>query len=58
MKLRASILTRVSTADQAVHGHSLEMQYRRCMEVIESQGWEYIDHYEGPRRERLPQTTR
>ena len=47
MKLRASILTRVSTADQAVHGHSLEMQYRRCMEVIESQGWEYIDHYEG-----------
>ena len=45
---RAAVYTRVSTAEQANEGYSIEEQERRCKAQIESKGWRYIGTYSDP----------
>jgi site-specific DNA recombinase len=43
VNLRAAIYTRVSTADQAREGYSLDEQERKCAAYIEREGWTLVD---------------
>lgn len=45
---RACVYTRVSTAEQAAEGYSIEEQERMCKAAIESKGWAYIGTYSDP----------
>ena len=45
---RACVYTRVSTAEQAMEGYSIEEQDRMCRAAIESKGWMYICTYSDP----------
>lgn len=45
---RACIYTRVSTAEQANEGYSIEEQERRCKALIESKGWRYVRTFSDP----------
>ena len=45
---RACVYTRVSTAEQAAEGYSIEEQERMCKAAIESMGWRYIGTYSDP----------
>lgn len=45
---KACIYTRVSTAEQANEGYSIEEQERRCRAAIESKGWLYTKTYSDP----------
>lgn len=45
---RAAVYTRVSTAEQASEGYSIEEQERRCKAAIESRGWGYVGTYSDP----------
>ena len=45
---RACVYTRVSTAEQANEGYSLEEQDRKCQAAIVSKGWEYVGTYSDP----------
>lgn len=45
---KACVYTRVSTAEQANEGYSIEEQERMCKAAIESKGWEYITTYSDP----------
>jgi len=46
--LKACIYTRVSTAEQAKEGYSIEEQERKCRAAIESKGWRYTKTYSDP----------
>lgn len=45
---KACVYTRVSTAEQANEGYSIEEQERMCKAAIESKGWQYIITYSDP----------
>lgn len=45
---RACVYTRVSTAEQANEGYSIEEQERMCKAAIESKGWYYVTTYSDP----------
>ena len=45
---RACVYTRVSTAEQAAEGYSIEEQERMCKAAIESKGWQYVATYSDP----------
>ncbi|MCH5197997.1 MAG: recombinase family protein [Oscillospiraceae bacterium] len=45
---KACVYTRVSTAEQAAEGYSIEEQERKCKAAIESKGWEYVRTYSDP----------
>lgn len=45
---RACVYTRVSTAEQAKDGFSIEEQERKCKAAIVSKGWEYVGTYSDP----------
>lgn len=45
---RACIYTRVSTAEQAEEGYSIEEQEVRCKGAIVSKGWQYVRTYSDP----------
>ena len=45
---RACVYTRVSTAEQANEGYSIEEQERMCKAGIESKGWMYVGTYSDP----------
>lgn len=45
---KACIYTRVSTAEQASEGYSIEEQERKCRAAIESKGWQYVGTYSDP----------
>ena len=45
---RACVYTRVSTAEQAMEGYSIEEQERKCKAAIESVGWRYVGTYSDP----------
>lgn len=45
---RACVYIRVSTAEQATGGYSIEEQERMCKAAIESKGWEYVGTYSDP----------
>lgn len=44
----ACVYTRVSTAEQANEGYSIEEQDKRCRAAIESKGWTYVGTYSDP----------
>lgn len=44
----ACVYTRVSTAEQAAEGYSIEEQDRMCRAAIESKGWTYVTTYSDP----------
>jgi site-specific DNA recombinase len=44
-KIRASIYLRVSTEEQAVEGHGLDSQLRKCMAFVESQGFTLLEKH-------------
>lgn len=46
--MRAAIYTRVSTADQAREGFSMDEQERKCKEYIEREGWTLSGVYREP----------
>ena len=46
--MKACIYTRVSTAEQATEGYSIEEQERRCRASIESKGWDFAGTYSDP----------
>lgn len=46
--LNACVYTRVSTAEQAEEGYSIEEQEKRCKAAINSKGWNYIATYSDP----------
>ena len=46
--MKACVYTRVSTAEQANEGYSIEEQERRCRSAIESKGWRYVGTYSDP----------
>lgn len=46
--MKACVYTRVSTAEQATEGYSVEEQERMCKAAIESKGWEYVGTYSDP----------
>lgn len=48
MKKKACIYSRVSTAEQANEGYSIEEQERMCKAAIESKGWEYVATFSDP----------
>lgn len=45
---KACVYTRVSTAEQANEGYSIEEQERMCKAAIESKGWVYVRTYTDP----------
>lgn len=45
---KACVYTRVSTAEQAAEGYSIEEQERMCKAAIESKGWAYVATYSDP----------
>lgn len=45
---KACVYTRVSTAEQANEGYSIEEQERMCKAGIESKGWEYAGTFSDP----------
>lgn len=45
---RACVYTRVSTAEQANEGYSIDEQERMCKAAIESKGWQYVTTYSDP----------
>lgn len=45
---KACVYTRVSTAEQAAEGYSIEEQDRMCRAAIESKGWTYVTTYSDP----------
>ena len=45
---KACVYTRVSTAEQANEGYSIEEQERMCRAGIESKGWEYVGTFSDP----------
>lgn len=45
---KACVYTRVSTAEQANEGYSIDEQERMCKAAIESKGWEYVGTYSDP----------
>lgn len=45
---KACVYTRVSTAEQATEGYSIEEQERMCKAAIESKGWQYVTTYSDP----------
>lgn len=45
---KACVYTRVSTAEQAAEGYSIEEQERLCKAGLESKGWEYVGTYSDP----------
>jgi len=45
---KACVYTRVSTAEQANEGYSIEQQDRMCRACIESKGWEYVGTFSDP----------
>lgn len=45
---KACVYTRVSTAEQANEGYSIEEQERMCKAAIVSKGWEYVCTYSDP----------
>lgn len=45
---RACVYTRVSTAEQAAEGYSIEEQERKCRAAIEVKGWECVKTYSDP----------
>lgn len=45
---RACVYTRVSTAEQATEGYSIEEQELRCKASIAAHGWEYVGTYSDP----------
>lgn len=45
---KACIYTRVSTAEQAKEGFSIEEQERKCKAAIESKGWQYAGTFSDP----------
>lgn len=46
--MKACVYVRVSTAEQAKEGYSVEEQERRCRSAIESKGWRYVGTYSDP----------
>lgn len=46
--MKACVYTRVSTAEQANEGYSIEEQDRKCRAAIESKGWAYVGTYSDP----------
>lgn len=47
-KMNACVYTRVSTAEQAAEGYSIEEQGRMCRAAIESKNWNYVGEYSDP----------
>lgn len=45
---KACVYTRVSTAEQANEGYSIEEQERMCKAAIESKGWIYVKTFSDP----------
>ena len=45
---KACVYTRVSTAEQANEGYSIEEQERMCKAAIESKGWSYVGTFSDP----------
>ena len=45
---RACVYTRVSTAEQANEGYSIDEQERMCKAAITSKGWNYVRTYSDP----------
>ena len=45
---RACVYTRVSTAEQAAVGYSIDEQERMCKAAIESKGWTYVGTFSDP----------
>ena len=45
---KACVYTRVSTAEQANEGYSIEEQERMCKAAIESKGWQYVGTFSDP----------